>query len=376
MSWRMGIDAPVLMYLANLMVHHGAVPYRDFFDMNLPGTYWAYGLVARTLGVTDLAVNLANAIAVMAAGSLFYVAFGGPGRRFLLFGVGLAALLIYSRGTEFVLQRELLAMAPIAALAALSMRGAGEARTLVLRGGLVGGLLAALVLIKPQFVLYGVIPVGLLWVDAGCPRRRLPVFAATGAAFMAPLGAVVVWLVSNGAWGAFLEVTRYWQLYGQMTRFHVFMERPERCLAVLDGIRLMVVSPFLAVAGVSLWVAWLNRAVTKRELVVWAGLLSAALVVPAVSGQFWAYHRLPFFWLSLCSTGYLLCGKTRWAAGTAALLAAAWITYAGKNVYRETAEPSVVRDRNEVPDRFATYLKAHLKPGETVPPIDWADGAL
>lgn len=374
LTWRMGVDVPVMMYLSERIVHHGAVPYRDFFDMNLPGSYWMYGAVVWLLGTTDLAANVANLLVMLTAGTTFFYAFG-RGRPWMLFGVGIVALLVFSRGVEFVLQREMLAMVPIAVLSVLAL-GGWRRPGVVGRAAMAGMCLAVLTLIKPQFLLYGAVPVFLVIHDA---RRGIGVCKAStvlAVAFSLPLAAAVFWLVRNQAWDAFLEVVRYWGLYGELTRFHVMMLPAERYLAVLDGVRMMILSPFTAVAVVSLAYAWFKRTILRRELVVWVGLLIAAVLVPTVSGQFWAYHRLPFFCLTLFTGGYLLAGREWYALAAAGLLAVSSVAVSGRGVWRETTQSSVERDRLGIPDRFAEYLKVHMKEGDTVQPIDWARGAL
>jgi len=374
LTWQMGVDTPIMMYLSNLMVHHDAVPYRDFFDMNLPGSYWVYGAVVRVLGTSDFAMNAANLLVMFLAGICLYLAFSKNGRWWMLFGLGLAALLVFSGRTVFVMQRELLAMVPLSVLLLITLRW--EEGWVVWKGGLVGFFIAVLTLIKPQFALYGVPAVVLIWIEASDWRMRVKAFGFMGITFFIPLAWCGIWLFMNHAWEDFVEVTRYWRLYGQMTRFHVFVTPGERVWAILRGIRLMCFSPFAAVAVVSLWVAWLNRVVSRKELMVWGVLLVISVVVPASSGQFWAYHRLPFFCLTLYSASYLSSGRRWWTLGLAAGLAFATISYAGIRVFRETAESSVVSERHDVPNYFGDYLKAHLKEGDTVQPVDWAYGAL
>ena len=46
LQWRMVHDSPIMMYLTFLIDHEHYVPYRDFFDMNMPGTYLVNLLIA------------------------------------------------------------------------------------------------------------------------------------------------------------------------------------------------------------------------------------------------------------------------------------------------------------------------------------------
>ena len=52
-SWPLFHDAPLMHYIAWL-IERGAVPYRDAFDMNLPGVYAIHLAVLRVLGAGDV----------------------------------------------------------------------------------------------------------------------------------------------------------------------------------------------------------------------------------------------------------------------------------------------------------------------------------
>ncbi|PYN13988.1 MAG: hypothetical protein DME06_05730, partial [Candidatus Rokuibacteriota bacterium] len=53
-TWPLIHDAPLMHYIA-WRIQHGAVPYRDVFDMNAPGPYLIHLLLLGTLGGGDLA---------------------------------------------------------------------------------------------------------------------------------------------------------------------------------------------------------------------------------------------------------------------------------------------------------------------------------
>jgi hypothetical protein len=56
-AWPLIHDAPLMHYIAWL-INQGAVPYRDAFDMNLPGVYLLHLAVLRVGGPGDLAWRL------------------------------------------------------------------------------------------------------------------------------------------------------------------------------------------------------------------------------------------------------------------------------------------------------------------------------
>ena len=372
--WRMAHDTPVMLYLSGMMVNRGAVPYRDFFDMNLPGSYWVYGLAVKVLGTSDVAAHVANALVVFAVGALLFCACRGPCRLYALFGIGLASLRVFSGQWAFVLQRELVALVPVSALLALGLRGgAPDAR----KGVAAGLLLAWLALIKPPFLLYGAPPLFLL--AAACQGRggRFRLLAVVGGSFCVPLLLCAAWLVGSGAWPFFLEAVRYWGLYGQMTPDLEFVLPHEKAIRTACGVGKMLVSPYALMAVLGLAVIWRKRLFARNARVAFAAMFLLTVVVPAVSGQFWAYHRLPFNYFSLFLGGFLLSASGALVSCACVLTAVFWICFAGFRTYQvAVATSAVALYSHGVPDRFAAYLAAHADPGDRAQPVDWAYGAL
>jgi hypothetical protein len=54
LDWPIILDVPFLHYIG-WQITEGAVPYRDFFDLNLPGTYMLHAAVIQLLGTSDFA---------------------------------------------------------------------------------------------------------------------------------------------------------------------------------------------------------------------------------------------------------------------------------------------------------------------------------
>ena len=67
--WQLQHDAPILLYMGFLIDRYHAVPYRDFFDMNLPGAYLFFTTVWRVFQDSDPllhALDLVWMIAIVA----------------------------------------------------------------------------------------------------------------------------------------------------------------------------------------------------------------------------------------------------------------------------------------------------------------------
>ena len=50
LGWRIEHDAPLMHYVAFLLDKYDRVPYRDIFDMNMPGTYACHYLIGKLFG--------------------------------------------------------------------------------------------------------------------------------------------------------------------------------------------------------------------------------------------------------------------------------------------------------------------------------------
>jgi hypothetical protein len=370
--WRMYLDTPILLYLAKQMVQQGAVPYRDFVEMNLPLTYGFFSGIVVVLGSSDLSVAVAQALVVgLVSGGMAY-ALAGAGRGCAGFGALMGVLRLYSGTWGFTLQRELLALIPVTILLGMGFRVC----VIRLRHTLLAAFcLAALTLIKPQVTLYALPALVLMGLRLDGWRARLLNLLIVTGVYSAVLALCAAWLIRCGAWQGFCEVVQYWFLYGQMNFCYVFQTGPERMQGIMRGVAKMVFSPYLALAILSLGVGVRSRALSRRAAWAWCALLAISLVVPALSGQFWGYHRLPFFYLCVVSSGYLMTGP-RWSVACAALVALLWCGFTVPRVIAEARSPAAVRLNHGVADFFAEYLKKHAEPGVRVQPIDWADGAL
>ena len=389
LRWRVIHDTPILIYLGWLIEAHHRVPYRDFFDMNLPGTYAFFALTARFLGAADLGYRVLDltllAIIVVTSG----LAMRPLGARVALVGGALFGLQYLGLGPAHSLQREYLMLVPLA-LALLALSPGTRLPSLV-RAAASGALLGIAATFKPAFLI-GLLPV-LVYLAAlgreteerrGNPGRRVLVAIV---AALAPPALAAAWLAAHGALGPFLDMARhYWPLYAQIGPLHESVTGRERMGELLWGV--------WAMGGKRWWL--LPAALGVMRLAGPPGLdgdrrrfvrLLAALAVsyalyPAAAGQFWPYHWLPL--------AYLLSalGATAFASvpegGSPLLRAVAPIALVG--VFLLTGVPSprlydALRSAPPAPmngrvEKIAVYLRTHLGPGDTVQPLDWTGGAV
>lgn len=382
LSWRIQHDGAIMMYMAFIMDRFGSLPYRDFFDMNMPGSYLAYYSIGKTFGYQDLGLRIADGCL------LLVICFATAGMWWRLApraGV-LAATLVGLRYLGFresmSLQREYLALAPIA----LGTAAAASRLPLLWRCGLAGLAFGIAATIKPHAAV-GLLPI-LVYLAADArksaePRRAL---AAAGtaaiAAFMLPVTVTIAWIAWAGVLGEFLHSLGYLKYYGAITGHHHTIDLIARPRYLLDNLlRLGGSGSWWTAAWLAIGWAWVRGAVepaARRTIALFAGMLLVYTLYPAASGQFWPYHWLPMnFWI-MAALPMLLVPQPRGTALAAKLLPrlaliACLVVVSG--VHRGSASMYLAQARvpkGGRPDAIAAFLRANLRPGETVQPMDWA----
>lgn len=203
-GWPLIHDAPLMHYIAWL-VTQGAVPYRDAFDMNLPGVYLLHLAVLQVGGPGDLAWRLFDIgwLAGLCGLLVAYCRHIGNGWSAAA-GAVLFGLYHLGGGAWHAGQRDFL-LCPFLLLGAWGVaRGTeGSGAGALLWGGLALGAAMAL---KPQAALYWVFCVLIAARDR---PLALSAWRAAGLVIAAGLvvpGAVLGWLAWRGGLGAFLGV--------------------------------------------------------------------------------------------------------------------------------------------------------------------------
>jgi hypothetical protein len=206
LGWPLVHDAP-LMHYAAWLIAGGAVPYRDFFDMNLPGAHLLHAALLATAGPGHLAWRLFD-LAWLAVTAWLVSVYGArlADRWAGLAGGLLFALYHVAGGAWRVGQRDFLLCLFLLAGAHGTARflERGGARTPLLWAGL---CLGAGVTIKPYAAAFWL----ACAVAAGMAARRLgrsalgPVTLMLGAGLVGP-ALVFGWLAWRGGLPAFVEI--------------------------------------------------------------------------------------------------------------------------------------------------------------------------
>jgi hypothetical protein len=378
LGWPLIHDAPIMHYIAWLITQ-GAAPYRDAFDMNLPGVYLIHWAVLALGGPGDRAWRLFDLGWLAATCALLFVYCRPAGDRWAAAAAGaLFALHHVSGGAWRAGQRDFL-------LCLFLLIGAlGVARSLERGGALAPLLWAGLALgagmmVKPQSAAFWI--ACALVAAWGAARRDRS--AAAGAAAVLAAGLVVPvivmgWLAWRGGFGAFVAILTGYvvPLYGHVGRVRVW--------EALGWYRY----------GGQLWA-------------LWAILVSLSLLGPApegggprkglallgvaygwlhfqVQGKGWEYHLYP---LALFLTALIpfavtpVTAAARWRAAlvlrrAAALVvvAAVVVTLGAKGV--DAMDAPWIAEKARRVAALARDLQPLAPPGATVQVMDVTEGGI
>jgi len=360
-TWPLIHDAPLLHYIA-WRIEHGAVPYRDVFDMNAPGAYLIHLLLLRTLGAGDLAWRIFDLCWLLLT-CLLLALYARP------FGVGpaaIAALLfaVYhlAGGVWLAGQRDFLLCAFLVAGAHLVAAPAAGWR-LILAGIAVG----AGVTLKPPAVLFLIV----LAVAAAAAATRdgrawwRPPLAVVGGGIAVPL-ACLGWLAWTGGLDAFVVTFAEYDLplYSRVARVW-----PWTALGWWPfGWRVWALFGVLVVA------AGVTPRWDLRRVLVLAGI-AYGVVHFLAQGKGWEYQLYPLGAFACLGAGVAVAAPGR-AARSIALLASALLALQLYVKGVQELRPAWITAKVERVSGIVADLQGRLGPEDTIQVLDTGEGGI
>jgi hypothetical protein len=369
LTWPLIHDV-ALMHYAAWRIGEGAVPYRDLFDMNQPGTYLIHLAVLRTVGGGDLGwriVDLAALAATVGAIAVFAAPWGA-----LASASGAVVFATYhlAGGAWQAGQRDFL-LCPLLVVAALGVaRWIERGRWTSLAWS--GVALGAGITVKPHVAIFAgalaavVAVVGARACGAGTAAAATGVFVVATAA--APL-AVVAWLAVAGGLAAWYEiVTGYLiPLYSRLGRASSWsVYRWHAWIPITLGV------------AISFATAFVRRGAGARHLLAALGL-AYGVVHYVAQGKGWEYHLYPLAVFAAVLLGAelpaALAARRRVVAGAlAAALVASLVLLDAKALEASAAEFWWAREATV--RTLEADLRARLAPGDTVQVLDTTGGGI
>jgi hypothetical protein len=385
LQWRMVHDSPLNHYVAFLWQHHGLFPYRDVFEVQMPGTFLFHRAVGTLFGYGDLAFRWTDLAWLSAILWITWRVLRRFGREVAWVGVVLFGLSYFQHGPQMSLQKDYLGVLPI--MGAVLLAASGTQR-LGLRGFAVGALFGLAACFKPHLSLG--LPVVLLFLLRSARPAQgaaLRTVSLAGAGWALPVGGILLWVWWNGAWSPFREMLgSYLPLYLQLTVNHQTASGWGRVGYLFWQ--------FKELGGQGLWLLpaglALHRivrddklpAATRRLAYLLAGMTLIYAVYPVAAGQFFQYHWMPFQFFVICLASLALMRPSgdakseRWFPLAALGLAAFLSLHLPPDLPRQIRGLGPQPPKAGRADEIARFLQANLQPGDTVQPLDWTGGSV
>ena len=389
LRWRMVHDTPLLHYAAWQIAELGKAPYEQVLDTSLPGSLMAHIAIGKVFGWGDLGFQLANLGWLGALLGFTWATLKRVDTRVAWAATVLYGLSYFGNGPWMVLQRDGAALLPVAAALWMATSRWGPRRWASAFVGLAFGCAAT---VKPHLLIGFPIVALFPWVEERADFSHVwrPAFAglAWGVLGMAvPVGLAILWVVSHGATGAFVEVFReYLPLHLHLSGDHTVIRGSERLPHLIRGIRSLGGHAFwlapLFVVGVQAVDARRDRRQRATATLLLALTMAYALY-PALAGQFWDYHWMPFQYFAAITAALVIAPHAKSATARERalplLLFVAFVAFhlrPAPNFAAEVAGASMPAPKDGRVDAIAEFLDANLVAGETVQPLDWSGGAV
>jgi hypothetical protein len=400
-NWRYYHDAPIFFYIGLLIDKFGLIPYRDIFEYNMPGTYFACLLVGRLTGFSVLGVRLLDyilLIVIIFLGWLWMRKLSGWAG--ILGGVAWG-LAYFALGPTSMMQREYMMMVPV--LCGFAAYANIPSRRNILRFIVTGLFLGLSSTIKPHAFI-GLAPILIAeWISFQTERgislrhKCIPFLRQTALwlmiGFIIPWIVVFIYLGVNGALPQFLDIIfNYLPLFAHMDYNHRVLGTGSRIFGMILN--------YLKLAGQQIWIApallglyLLDRAPDltpekKNQGTLLLLMIMAYSIYPAFSGQFYSQHWFPFTFFLMQAAFLCLVVKAdaaraifRWLPAGILIICSLTLTRPDTlgNLYLLVTSRQLPASNNPKEgrvDEMAAFLETHLQPGDTVQPIDWVGGAV
>lgn len=392
LKWRMIHDLPIMMYLAFLMDRFGYVPYRDFFDFNMPGTYLIHLFIGKIFRYGDFGFRLFDLLYLGAILTTTWFWLKNINRKVAWCGVVLFGLVYLGYGPYMSMQREYLIILPVSA--AILVSASFPRLSHAVRFFVVGFLFGLSATIKPQAALG--FPLVFLFQAGEIKKQDNGFLSVSGfsqillsalVGFASPIVILLAYLWQAGALVYFFDMVRnYLPLYSSLSGGHQTLFGFQRAQYLIKGfLSLGSCDLWLMPAAIGIFISFFHSDHTptqKRQvrLLIWLAVLYG--IYPVFAGKFWTYHYLIFCYFVVLLSSLCFVEQRK---GLHKLQRAFPVVIILLVIFLRVISPlkivERIRDLKEVPrigrvDEIAGGLKSHVKPGTKVQPLDWTGGAV
>lgn len=393
LKWRMVHDPPIMLYLAYLMDRFHYVPYRDFFDFNMPGTYLIHLISGKIFGYGDFGFRCFDLLYLGGILAVIWFWLKKISWKVAWCSSVLFGLVYLGYGPYMSMQREFLIILPVSAAIVVSYSFPKFSD--VLKFSMVGFLFGLSAIIKPQGALgFPLVLLYRAWDVKGHENGKhvssaqffqILLFSLVG--FALPISAMLAYLWQAGALPYFFDMIKnYLPLYSSLSGAHQTLFGFDRTLYLINGfLGLGFYDLWLMPGAIGVFIALFHSSLThaqRRQVGLLIGLVVLYSIYPVFAGKFWTYHYLIFCYFVVLLSSLCFVEQRKRSNKFEVFFPVIIIVLV---IFLRVITPLKLMYQIQVPgevpkvervDEIAGYLKSHMKPGDKVQPLDWTGGAV
>ena len=390
----MNRDLPIFLYLGFMIDHLNAVPYLDFYDPNMPGTYFFYLIVGRLFGYSDLGARCADLLYLTSILVITWLWLKELGWKIAWCSAILFGLVYLGYGPYMSLQRDYLQILPI--IVAVFVSSSFHKLNSTVRASMIGVLFGLAAMIKPHSAIgFPLVLFFLLWDikeqkqgTSLLGSKGLIIITSSVLGFAGPLVAAGFYLWQVGGLSSFVDIgMNYWPLYNNLTIDHRTIIGVSRYLYLIKGYAYFVgKTVWLVPAAIGAYISLFQSTLPgsqRRQVLLLIGLTVLYSVYPVFTGKYWSYHWVLFIYFVVLVSSLCFVERPQVALKYERLFPVIillltivlFIRPPHQFMDQMMGRPLEAPDGSRV-DEIAIYLKSHMKAGDKVQPLDWTGGAI
>jgi hypothetical protein len=317
LRWPVMNDLALNLYKGFLVSAFHYVPYRDFFDINAPGTLFIYSFIHRISNGSDLVCRIID-LTLLAGLSLCTVFLLRPfGKKVATASTLVFSIMYLGMGPFQSMQREYVALLPLALALVMAFRL--PRMPVFMRSIIIGLFFGIASSIKPLLVIY--LPfllffTSMRWTDplkrAGSVYSKMwPYFIWAGVGFACVWFAFFIYFGIHGTIGSFMEFAgQYWPLYNKLdesgyAHAHVPVLAWSRWTKTFPFINAVPFFSLFVLGAVLLPFQKMGRE-EKFEVGALLAMVLCFFVYIPLTNKFWLYHWIPLYYGLSLFTGFAI----------------------------------------------------------------------
>ena len=293
-------------YVAFLADEYHKLPYKEIFDMNLPGTYLIHIIIGKIFGYGDLGIRLADICILSGISALTFSFVKKFSSKSAVISIVVFALLYLLKRPYTIMQREYFIVAVLAVILYINFSYPSREKVITFITGFLIGICFTIkphaTVLIPAFILYKIIDLKFIERRNDYIKDVLKYFLLMLSGYIIPVAIMLLWLIWSGTLHSFWDMMRnYFPLYADLNNTHYVVTGFQRYTYILNEFLKFNEKPLFLVSGVLgayLVLFRLNIGKADKKKVLLLVILTIIFAVyTTLSGQYWPHHWLPCTYL-------------------------------------------------------------------------------